>query len=401
MSSSYRFITSNGTLINSRSRSYRESSDARISKFKIFMFTLLLAVLAITNPPNYFYLNGQIQKRFSFSWKLWGYEFDLMYRADKSNNGNKGRSKFGTNFIFYTLDDRALSIMKRKVLIGAFLTEVTLCEYNILEETSICSYIATNICHDMEVWSRKDRAYTAHRILASMLIASVILSFCRKTDGPTRELEISLLEDSYECSIRNVASWENMKYRPLSVLMSVFYRPSLIFDLLLLNVVAYGPLILLEKAVNIASKNKTPLYNDLHYAWSVFTCFVIIGSISNLAASVATGRGCYGSMGAFAALLGYHTAQVPTKILIHSTYTGFDTTSVDILVLLTMIEIINSGQYLDRWLPFKLHDINKNAFFLLRREGTSSPVAWVVGGLLGIAFGHYQIERYSLHWRLW
>ena len=106
-------------------------------------------------------------------------------------------------------------------------------------------------------------------------------------------------------------------------------------------------------------------------------------------------------MGAFAALLGYHTAQVPTKILIHSTYTGFDTTSVDILVLLTMIEIINSDQYLDRWLPFKLHDINKSAFFLLRREGTSSPVAWVVGGLLGIAFGHYQIERYSLHWRLW
>ena len=252
----------------------------------------------------------------------------------------------------------------------------------------------------MSMWTRKYRAYTAHRIIAFIFVFSVILSYCKNVPGLSRSLEIGMLTDSYECSIRNVASWGNAKNRPLAVLLSVFYRPTLITDLLLLNTIVYPPLILLEKAVRIGTGDSS-FEADIVFGVAVFTIFVIIGGISNLVASIGSGRGCFGAMGSFAGFLGYQTAVAPTAILISKTYIGTDVTAVDVLVFLTMLEVLNLGVYLNQWLPYTWQKLTANAFFLFRSETTSSPVAWLVGGLLGIAYGHYQVERYALHWRLW
>lgn len=260
--------------------------------------------------------------------------------------------------------------------------------------------LAEHICHGMSMWSRKYRAYTAHRILAFIFIVSVVLSYCKSVPGLSRSLDIRMLMDSYECSIRNVASWENAKSRPLSVLLSVFYRPTLITDLLLLNVVVYPPLCLLEKAVRIGTQDIL-IEADIVFGVAVFTIFVIIGSMSNLCASIASGRGCFGAMGSFAGFLGYQTAVAPTAILISKTYIGTDVTAVDVLVFLTMLEVLNLGVYFNKLLPYTWKKLITDAFFLWRSETTSSPVAWLVGGLMGIAYGHYQVERYALHWRLW
>lgn len=259
-------------------------------------------------------------------------------------------------------------------------------------------FSADNLCHEMPTFSRKYRAFTAHRVIASIFIFSVVLSCCRKSNSQ-RTFEVSSLVDSYQCSIRNVASLDNLKCRPHAIIFSVFYRPSLIVDLLLLNIAAYPPLVLIEKAVYQGTR--TPLEADIQFALAVVLLFLGIGGLSNVAASIASGRGCYGAMGAFAALLGYQTSVAPASILVHKTYIGTDITATDVLLFLTIIEVSNFGKFTRGFLPNGWNTFLCQAFFLGRTEGTSSPVAWVVGGVLGIAFGHYHVERYALYWRLW
>jgi len=156
--------------------------------------------------------------------------------------------------------------------------------------------------------SRKFRAYTAHRIISALFVLSVVLSFSQKRFGFAHFFDVDILSDPFECSLRNVASWENFLFRPHAVLLSVFYRPSLIIDLILLNVIAYPPLVLMENACSFGLGKKNELEVDLRFAFSIFITYIVIGGVSNVVASVAAGRGCFGVMGAFAALLGYQTA---------------------------------------------------------------------------------------------
>mmetsp|Transcript_14729 Transcript_14729/g.22846 ORF Transcript_14729/g.22846 Transcript_14729/m.22846 type:complete len:424 (+) Transcript_14729:116-1387(+) len=420
------YVTSSGNLTR--------GVTVPFSKFRLSLTLLCLFTLATTNPPNYAALvknlltesqfNHRLIKRTekvnkrrrgrekeknkAFSLNLFGYEFDLLYgkptadSSHSSNNNGDGRHfmDFGTNFYIFSLDDRPLklNLFRREIVFGALLNEIPICQYNIYDDESLCSWIADNLCHEIPTFSRKNRAFTAHRIIASTFIASVLLSCCRKSTAQ-RTFEVSSLVDSYQCSIRNVASWENLKHRPHAVIFSVFYRPSLIVDLLLLNIAAYPPLILMEKAVYQGTS--TPTEADLQFAFAVVLLFLGIGGLSNVAASIASGRGCYGSMGAFAALLGYQTSVAPASILVHKTYIGTDITATDVLLFLTIIEISNFGKYTRVFLPNGWTSFLCQAFFLGRTEGTSSPVAWVVGGVLGIAFGHYHVERYALYWRLW
>ena len=136
-----------------------------ISKRRASFFLILTIVLTMTNPPNYLSLNNLTKSHFgialdgtriasfngdrksrekparTLSWKIFGYEFDLVYRSDSRAKNSNGRSKFGTNFGIFTLDDRGVSLVGREVVVGALLNEVRLCRYNLLDEESFCSWV--------------------------------------------------------------------------------------------------------------------------------------------------------------------------------------------------------------------------------------------------------------------
>lgn len=158
------FVTSRGNLIH-------QVRDAKLSKRRTSLFLIIGMILALTNPPNYFLLSNLMKSNFGFaldgtrihslhgdkksrdrnkrtlSWKIFGYEFDLIYRSESKSKSNNGRSKFGTNFGIFTLDDRGVNLVSREVVGGALLNEVSLCQYNLLDEDTFCSWSGKDAYH--------------------------------------------------------------------------------------------------------------------------------------------------------------------------------------------------------------------------------------------------------------
>lgn len=253
-----------------------------------------------------------------------------------------------TNYVLFSLQR-----ISGGVKMAALLHRYQICHHGRGKmEESLCKWIADNMCHGKHAFDRKQRPFTAHRVLAAAILISGALSWCSQN----RRLRFATSLD-----------------HPLSLVLSVFYRPSLLESLVTLNIIVYPCLLTMDRVMSLGTTNSTTA--TWYFFLSIAFLFGIIGGVSNLVASIIVRREVYGMKGAVAAALGYLLAVSPSKAVVR--YQSIEMTAADVLLGVTIFYGLS--------------------LLTVRRYG-GSLVSWVIGAIAGNAFSTYLLGKFGLGW---
>jgi len=213
----------------------------------------------------------------------------------------------------------------------------------------------------MRAFDRRNRPFTAHRLLETSIILSTLLSLCAAGNLWRPPITIG-----------------DFLSNPVDILLSILHQPSLINDLISINIFIYPALVTLDRRVSLKASNETDATWQFYF--SAFILIFLIGGLSNLTASSMTRLEVSGTKSAVAAALGYHLAAYPSKVLF--TYMGIEMNASSLLFGISSLAALVTM-------------FDKLAGFQGWNAG--SFLAWVFGGLSGKAFGDY-VRRYGLRW---
>lgn len=329
------------------------------------------------------------------SWKLFGIElnvfstdasgykmFPLSKSIDKTSSSSAFIHETFTSFGFFVLRKDSF---RGKVSLGLLLHWVPVCHYRSNENNAsseICSVIADNVFHGMAPFDDQNYAYTAHRVLSCILLLSYALSCCTESH-PTKRHTLSLRKP--------IASPFNLMHRPLCVFFSTFFNSALLEDLILLNLLAYPPLLTMSRTIlgNTTFMNLNPPQPEIFYL-NVMFLYLVLGGLANTIASYLKGSGStFGFKGGVAAMLGYQVAISSSTTILH--FRNWSLTASELLGAFSMLASLSLYTEADR----RTNNIGTECT-LYRGWTGSSLVTWVVGGVLGNLLGKYHADRFNV-----
>ncbi len=301
-----------------------------------FLFiAVAVALLLATNPANV----QLFQQRDLPTPKA---TFSSLFRIQEKGN---------TNYLFFSVKEspHALTFM--------FLGEHWSCRYDDLEIGAACEHLTSMMSHGKPVlWDPSDAVHTAHRIICWSLILSAAGSFCFPL-APAGRLFDNPFIDS---------------------LVSVFYRPYLLYDLFHANVAVFPALVELHRIVPLLRSDSTLSTgdHDLDFAFAAILLVMGIGGGSNWLAAQLLAKG--------------------------DCVCGFSPVVAACLAYCQRIAIMGSPVLLliDGFHPISTSDVYwaELVIMLLRGSRNSFPIAiaWLIGGFLGSALGKYHLENVAV-----
>jgi len=335
------------------------------SFYRVIFLLVIAGILILTNPENQYLLHQlttmttstttgttttttkDLGTTMMTSW------FNLFFRSKVIGK---------TNYLFFSVEETP------PALVFHFLQESWSCRYNDIEIGFLCDYLTPHLSHGKPLWwDETDPVHTAHRTICWILLLSATIDFC------------------YIGSSNSVSSSRGrvLDNPFLDSLLSVFYRPHLLYDLLHTNLIVYPAL---EQIYHVLPQLRVGAFwstGDLNmdYGMLVILLVMIIGGGANYIASflLATmdDEYNYGFSPVVAASMAY-TQRI--SILGTSPGTVF-------LLRLGNIRLNVTDLY---WAELGLFLLKAN------RRSISNMISWLVAGLLGSALAKYQIENIAI-----
>eukprot|EP00565_Helicotheca_tamesis_P009165 CAMPEP_0185731070 /NCGR_PEP_ID=MMETSP1171-20130828/11809_1 /TAXON_ID=374046 /ORGANISM="Helicotheca tamensis, Strain CCMP826" /LENGTH=318 /DNA_ID=CAMNT_0028400253 /DNA_START=236 /DNA_END=1192 /DNA_ORIENTATION=+ len=311
------------------------------------------------NNNNYKKSNHRRKPLGSFSLEMLGLEFDVFRKStssflDRLSISNISAKGGDTNYVLFALHKDSGGVE-----MSALFHRFSICYLD--GEDIFCDWIADNLCHGMKAFDKRNRPFTAHRLLEFSIILSKVLSLCAtsRSRGP-------------------IQTFSDILSNPADLILSILHQPLLLHDLVSINLFIYPTLVTLDRKISLKATNDSDATWQFYF--STFLLLFVIGGMANVMASSMTKLEVSGTKSAAASALGYHLAAYPSKIL--WTYMGYE---MNASMLLFGISTLAAAVTM----------VDKLAGFQGWNAG--SFMAWVFGGLSGKAFGDY-IRRYGLRW---
>jgi hypothetical protein len=173
----------------------RDSSLQSTFSFRRFLLVLVVTcTLIITNPANQLYDRAmEVVDKVAGNQRTRQREL-----SDWTWNKLMDPSIVVTNYGVFTVEER-----HAKVVISA-LTKSWSCPYFDSRKGSFCSALAKNLCHGNPLlYHPKSYAYTVHRTICFLLVATALLAFCCRGTIPTSLTSEPFLRAILTCLSRN------------------------------------------------------------------------------------------------------------------------------------------------------------------------------------------------------